>query len=194
MRHRSGKKSAPPQRARDQAPPATVGERARELLLRLETAAGNPVQTAEELDRMQGALERSGEREDMTERVRELCGAWSERALRGEHAQAWLVLVGGFDLKEHAERAAELAEDAALPPPLRERACRVLARLGGEGSVRALQCVLLSQAPPSLRAAAAEALAETGDRSVAPVLQSLLDEDLPRGVWNAVSEAADRLR
>lgn len=170
-------------------------QRVSELLLRLETSGPNPVQAAEEVDRMQAAVQRAGIAEEVLERVQSLCDAWSEIPLRGEQAQAWIVLVGAFDLKEHTERVAELAKEFSLPPPLRERAIRVLARLGGEEALSALQGVLLSgNNPASVRVAAAETLATTGERTLAPVLSSLLEEDLPRPVWNAVAEALERLR
>jgi len=193
-------RSRPPKKKSSNTPPRDGGpvgpeQRVSELLLRLETSGPNPVQAAEEVDRMQAAVQRAGIQEEVLERVQALCDAWSEIPLRGDQAQAWIVLVGAFDLKEHTERVAELAKEFSLAPPLRERAIRVLARLGGEEALSALQGVLLSgNNPASVRVAAAETLATTGDRTLAPLLASLLDEELPRPVWNAVAEALERLR
>ncbi|MFN3648070.1 MAG: HEAT repeat domain-containing protein [Armatimonadota bacterium] len=175
-------------------PPQDAPERARDLLLRLETGGPNPVNAAEELDRLQGRLERDGTLELFREHVAELADAWSETALRGERGRAWLTLVGAYDLKEHTLLVANLALDPGLPGPLRSQACHVLARLGGETASGALQQVLLSGGDAQVRAASAESLGLLRDRSVRPVLETLLEEDLPRNVWNAVSEAADRLR
>jgi HEAT repeat protein len=169
-------------------------ERAQSLLLRLETSGPNPRNAAEELDRLQARLERDGRLEEVRDRVEALCSAWAAAPLRGERAQAWLTLVGAFDLKEHTPEAAHIGEDNGLPTPLRVQSCRVLARLGGDEARRALQSILESRSDAQVRAAAAEALADLGDRGVRPVLEVLLEEDLPRPVWNAVSAALDRLR
>jgi len=183
-----------PRRGGELHEPRTAEERARDLLLRLETSGPNPQNAAEELDRLQGKLERDGQLEDFRDRVAELAGAWSGNSLRGERGQAWLTLVGGFDLKENVGRVAEIVEDPGLPTALRVHACRVLPTLKGEVAVRALQGVLLSRTDAQVRVAAADGLALIGDRSVAPVLEVMLDEDLPRNVWSAVSAAFDRLR
>lgn len=174
--------------------PRTAEERARDLLLRLETSGPKPVNAAEELDRLQGKLERDGLLDDFRERLAELADAWADSPLRGERAHAWLTLVGGFALREHLERVAELAEDPGLPTDIRIHACRVLPTFKSEAAVGALQAVLLSRSDPQIRVAAADGLALLGDRSVAPVLEALLEEDLPRPVWSAVSAAFDRLR
>jgi len=176
------------------APPQSPEERARGLLLRLETDGPNPVNAAEELDRLQGRLERDGLLSGIRERVVALCEAWSETLLRGERARVWLTLVGAFGVKEQAPATARVAEDAGLPAATRVQACRVLAGLKGETATRALQGVVLSNGDAAVRAAAAEALAEIGDRSVRPALEALLEEDLPRAVWTAVNTAVDRLR
>lgn len=192
-----GRKPPPPKKPRHGAEmhaPRTSEERARDLLLRLETSGPNPLNAAEELDRLQGKLERDGQLEDFRERVAELADAWSVSSLRGERAHAWLTLVGGFDLKEAVERVADLARDTGLHGALRIHACRVLPSLKGEVAVQALQTILLSRTDPQVRVAAADGLALLGDRSVAPVLEALLDEDLPKNVWSAVSGAFDRLR
>lgn len=183
-----------PRRGGELHEPRTAEERARDLLLRLETSGPNPKNAAEELDRLQGKLERDGQLDDFRERLAELADAWADGTLRGERAHAWLTLVGGFVLQENVERVASLAEDTGLHAPLRIHACQVLPSLKGEVAVRALQSVLLSRTDPLVRAAAADGLALLGDRSVAPVLATLLDEDLPRNVWSAVSGAFDRLR
>lgn len=191
------RKSGPSKNARrggELHEPRTAEERARDLLLRLETSGPKPVNAAEELDRLQGKLERDGLLEDFRDRVEELAAAWADNSLRGERAHAWLTLVGGFDLKEHVERVAELAEDSGLATDVRVHACRVLPSLKGEEAVRALQGVLLSRSEPQIRIAAADGLALLADRSVAPVLEALLEEDLPRNVWSAVSAAFDRVR
>jgi len=168
-------------------------ERAQGMLLRLETSGPNPVNAAEELDRLQGKLERDGELDPIRERVADLCDAWASTQLRGDRARAWLVLVGGFNLKEYLPDVAELARNTGLPAALRVPACHVLAHLGGEEATGALQEVLLARTDAQVRVAAAEALALLGDRSVRPVLEALLDEDLPQNVWSAVSHARDRL-
>jgi len=183
-----------PRRGGELHEPRTSEERARDLLLRLETSGPNPRNAAEELDRLQGKLERDGQLDDFRDRVAELAAAWSGNPLRGERGHAWLTLVGGFDLKENVSRVAELAEDPGLPTAIRVHACRVLPTLKGEVAVSALQGVLLSRTDAQVRVAAADGLALIGDRSVAPVLEVLLDEDLPRNVWSAVSAAFDRLR
>jgi hypothetical protein len=177
-----------------QQPPQGPEERAGSLLRRLETGGPNPVNAAEEIDRLQGRLERDGRLPWLREQVRELCDAWAAAPLRGDRAHAWLVLAGGFGFGDLAPRAASVAEDSGLPAPLRVRACRVLASLGGEEAVAALQAVLLSATDAQVRAAAADALAELGDRSVRPVLEALLEEDLPPAVWNSVTAALERLR
>lgn len=195
MRHpkkqgkRAGKGGKP---AEERAPQGPV-ERAHELLARLESGGPNPVNAAEELDRLQAGLGRHGELDSFREQVREFCAAWADTPLRGDQGHAWLVLVGGYGLKEQAPRAAALATDPGLPTPLRMRACRVLSSFGGEEAVDALQAVLLSSADPQLRATAAESLTDLGDASVRPVLEALLEEDLPRPVWTAVTAALNRL-
>jgi hypothetical protein len=169
-------------------------ERARNLLLRLEADGVNPVQAAEELDRLQGALERAGKLQVLTEALQQLCDAWAEGNLRGDRGRAWLVLVGAFGFAEHVGRVGEIAWDSGLTPALRIPALRALARFKGEEAVRVLQAVLLSRSDAQVRATAAEGLADIGDRSVRPVLEELLEEELPRNVWNAVNGAVDRLR
>src|SRR5688572_560752 len=169
-------------------------DRANSLLLRLETGGPNPVNAAEELDRLQGRLQRDDRLDALRPRIADLCAAWAGTPLRGERGRAWLTLVGAFGLKEHAGHTADLAREPGLPPALRMHACRVLPVLGGEDAGLALQAVLLANTDAQVRAAAAEALADLGDRSAAPILQALLEEDLPRGLWSAVSAAADRLR
>lgn len=175
-------------------PPQDALERARSLLLRLETSGPNPANAAEELDRLQGKLEREGMLEAFTEHVSDLCSAWAETPLRGERARAWLTLVGAFNRTEHTAGVAELAENTGLPAPLRGQACQVLSRLGGPEAATTLQRVLLSNTDAQVRTAAADGLAQLRDRSVRPTLEALLEEDLPRNVWNAVNEALDRLR
>jgi HEAT repeat protein len=172
----------------------SLEERAEELLHRLESDGQNLLNAAEELDRLQGALERAGALGGVAARVAELCDGWAEESLRGDRARAWLTLVGAFDLKEHSVQTAELAENPGLPAPLRRHACQVLPRLGGEVAGRALQTVLRSNTDPQVRAAAAEALADLGDRSARPVMETLLEAEIPRDVWTAVSAALDRLR
>ena len=63
--------SAAPQKQRAQS----LEERAEELLQRLETGGQNPVQAAEELDRLQAALERSGALDHVRERIEALADA-----------------------------------------------------------------------------------------------------------------------
>jgi HEAT repeat protein len=184
------KPPAKPDRPQERSPE----ERARNLLLRLETDGPNPVQAAEELDRLQPALQRAGRVDRMREAVSDLVEAWSEHALRGDRARAWLVLVGSFGLAEHVEGVAELVEDAGLPAPLRMAGARALAGFKEATAVQALLRVTLSRGDAQVRAAAAEALAVIGDRAVRPQLEPLLDEDLPRGLWNTVSATVDRLR
>jgi HEAT repeat protein len=180
-------------------PPSGAGGpsvRADELLRRLETNGVNPVQAAEELDRLQPSLARAGADAEVRDRVADLCAAWAADAaatLRGDRARAWLVLVGAFSFPEHAEEVASLARDSGLPARLRIQAFRALAALDPAAASPVLQEVLLSPADPAVRAAAAEALVDTGDRTARPVLEALLDEDLPRSLWQAVSQAADRL-
>ncbi|MGV3721403.1 MAG: HEAT repeat domain-containing protein [Actinomycetota bacterium] len=174
--------------------PRTGEERARDLLLRLETNGPKLQNAAEEIDRLQGRLERDGLLASFRERVAELADAWSGGPLRGDRAHAWLVLVGAFGLEEQVEIVAALAADTGLPTAIRVHACRVLPRFAGETSVSTLQEVLLSRSDPQVRAAAADGLAELRDRSVAPVLAALLEEELPKNVWAAVSAAYDRVR
>jgi hypothetical protein len=189
---KSGKRAAAPSQPGAQG----GGQRADEMLRRLETDGPNPLQAAEELDRLQAALERAGRLAEVRESVRDLCDAWAETPgrLRGDHARAWLTLVGAFDLKEHAAGVGRLAENPGLPAALRVHACRILPRLGGDEARRLLQAVLLSTSEDPVRAAAAEALGDLGDRSARPVLEALLEEDLPRSLWTAASAALDRLR
>jgi HEAT repeat protein len=186
-RGKQGGKSEPP------APQGPV-ERARSLLLRLETGGHKPVNAAEELDRLQARLERDEKLEPLVEEIRSLCDAWSETPLRGERGHAWLTLVGGFGLDEHLERVTEILLDAGQAGPLRVHACRVLPQLDRAAAAEPLQDVLLNTRDAQVRAAAAEALGELGDREARPVLEALLDEDLPRPVWEAVSAALDRLQ
>lgn len=162
-------------------------------MLRLETAGPNPVQAAEELDRLQAALSRDGAAAPVAERVADLCAAWATPALRGERARAWLVLVGAFGLEEHAPLAAALAEDPGLPPALRVGACRVLGRLGGPAAAVTLPAVARSRSEAGVRVAAVEALMELRDPAHRPVLEALLEEDLPRPLWNAVAAALERV-
>ena len=171
-----------------------VEGRAQSLLLRLETDGVHLLQAAEELDRLQAALERAGKQEDVRERLDDLCMAWAELPLRGDRADAWLTLVGALDLKEHAPRVAEIVANAGLPAPLRIRALRTLPRVGGEDAVPTLHAVLVAKGDPQVRAAAAEALAELRHRPSRPVLEALLEEDLPRNVYTAAGAALDRLR
>lgn len=169
-------------------------ERARNLILRLETDGPNPVQAAEELDRLQPALQRAERLDRITEQVADLCDAWTETSLRGDRGRAWLVLVGGFGLEEHVSQVADLVQDTGLPAVLRIAAARTLTRFRDDEAVQALLEVVLSRTDAQVRAAAAEALAVLGDRSVRPRLEPLLEEDLPRNVYQAVSAAVDRLR
>jgi hypothetical protein len=168
-------------------------ERAATLLLRLETSGPNPVQAAEELDRLQGALRRAERLEPLRERVADLAAAWAQGPLRGERGRAWLTLVGAFGLSEHGESVARLAADPGLPAALRIPACRVLAQLRAPEAAGALLEVAGSRAEPAVRAAAVEGLMDLGDSSVRPTLQALLDQDLPRPLWVAVNAALDRL-
>lgn len=174
--------------------PRTGEERARDLLLRLETNGQKLQNAAEEIDRLQGRLERDGLLDAFRERVAELADAWSGGPLRGERAHAWLTLVGAFGLEEHAEAVAGLAADPGLPTAIRVHACRVLPRFPGEATVATFQQVLLSRSDPQVRAAAADGLAELRDRSTAPMLAALLEEELPKNVWAAVSAAHDRVK
>lgn len=190
MRPPKKKQSPNPARPPERSPE----ERARNLLIRLETDGPNPVQAAEELDRLQPALERSGRRESVREAVAELCAAWAEGSLRGDRGRAWLVLAGSFGLIEHAERAAEILTDPGLPAPLRIAAAQALTGLRSPDGVEALARVTVERGDLQVRTAAAEALAVVGDRSLRPRLEALLDEDLPRGLWNTVSATLDRLR
>ena len=187
-------KSNRPTQQPDRPAERSPEERARNLLLRLETDGPNPVQAAEELDRLQPSLQRSEKLEAVRESVADLCEAWSTHTLRGERARAWLVLVGGYRLEEHLWQVAELVQDAGLPAPLRIAAARTLTGLRGEEAVQALLPVVLSRGDAQVRAAAAEALAELGDSSIHGELAALLEEDLPRPVYQAVSAAVDRLR
>jgi hypothetical protein len=174
--------------------PRTGEERARDLLLRLETNGLKLQNAAEEIDRLQGRLERDGLLEDFRERVAELADAWSAGQLRGDRAHAWLTLVGAFGLEEHADLVASLAADTGLPTAVRVHACRVLPRFPSSDTVATFQEVLLSRSDPQVRAAAADGLAELRDRSTAPMLAALLEEELPKNVWAAVSAAYDRVR
>jgi hypothetical protein len=194
------RKSKPPRRkpAAERGPsarPQTAGGRVEELLARLEGGGPNPLQAAEELDRLQASAERAGTHTALRERVAALCDRWAAEpgSLRGDRARAWLTLAGAFDLKAHAEAAAELAAQTGLPAPVRAHACRVLPRLGGGVAAAALQSVLLSNTDAAVRGAAAEALGELGAPGTRPVLEALLEEDLPRPLWNAVSAALDRV-
>jgi hypothetical protein len=173
----------------------TVGPRERALtfLERLQSGGPNPVNAAEELDRLQPSLARLEAGDWTRERVAELAGAWRETELRGERLEAWLALIGAFSLTEFGEEAAAKAEDTALPPGLRVRACFVARRLLGAESAAPLARVLGSKTDPRVRQAAAEALGDLGDPGVMPLLEALLEEDLPRDLWNAVSAAAERL-
>jgi HEAT repeat protein len=184
------KPSSQPDRPQERSPE----ERARNLLLRLETDGPNPVQAAEELDRLQPSLARAARLDRVREAVSDLVEAWSENALRGDRARAWLVLVGGFGLAEHVTGVAELVEDPGLPAPLRMAAARALGGFKDATAVQALLRVTLARGDAQVRAATAEGLAVIGDRSVRPDLEPLLDEDLPRGLWNTVSATVDRLR
>ncbi len=188
-----GKKPAA-SRPQSSSGPVSGVERAGTLLERLRSGGPNPVQAAEELDRLQAALQRQGELESVREDAADVAVSWLSEPLRGDRAHAWLVLVGGFGLEELAPQAAALAADSGLAVPLRARACRVLGALGGEEATAALQAVLLAPGDAQLRAHAAEALAEARDLSALPVLEALLEEDLPRSLWTAVSAALERLR
>ena len=192
---RDKRKTGQPSRGASSESSRTPGVegRAQSLLLRLETDGVNLLQAAEELDRLQAALERAGKLEEVRERLDELCMAWSEGPLRGDRADAWLTLVGTLDLKEHAPRVAEMVSNAGLPAPLRIRALRTLPRVGGEDAAATLRSVLVARGDPQVRVAAAEALAELRHRPSRPVLEALLEEDLPRNVYTAVGAALDRL-
>lgn len=190
MRPPKKKQSAKPDRPAERSPE----ERARNLLIRLETDGPNPVQAAEELDRLQPALERAGRLAPAREAVAELCDAWAEHSLRSDRGRAWLVLVGSFGLVEHVERVGEILQDTGMPTPLRMAAARALTGLRGPEAVEALLAVTLARGDTQVRTAAAEALALVGDRSLRPQLEPLLDEDLPGSLWNTVSATLDRLR
>lgn len=174
--------------------PEGPAERAESFLLRLKSSGPNPVRAAEELDRLQARLGELGKLDDVRAQVAALCREWGDTSLRGERGQAWLVLVGAFDLKEFAPDTARIARDAGLPAPLRIGACRALPRLGGSEAAPALTSVVLTRTDPQVRAAAAEAIADLGDRSARPALEALLEEELPRGLWTAIGAAVARLR
>jgi len=174
--------------------PRTGDERARDLLVRLETNGPKLQNAAEEIDRLQGRLQRDGLLDEFRERVAELTDAWSGTPLRGDRAHAWLTLVGAFGIEAQADTVAALAADTGLPTAIRVHACRVLPRFPGDATTAVLQHVLLSRSDPQIRAAAADGLAEVRDRSTAPMLAALLQEDLPKNVWAAVSAAHDRVR
>jgi HEAT repeat protein len=173
-------------------------QRARDLLLRLETDGPRPLNAAEELDRLLGRKDRDEaldlEADPTRERAEALCAAWSRPLPRAERADAWLTLVGALNLKEHVPEVAAVLEDGGRPAPQRARACRVLARLRGRAAREALRRVTVAKTDPVVRAAAIEALGECGDREARPLLVALLEEDVPRGVWNAASAALERLR
>ncbi len=173
----------------------TIGprERALSFLERLQSGGPKPINAAEELDRLQPSLARMDAGDWLRERVAELAEAWRETDLRGERLEAWLALVGAFDLTEFGDEAAEKAENTALPPATRIRACFVARRLLGVEAAGPLARILGSKTDARVRQAAAEALGDLGDRTVRPLLEALLDEDLPRDLWNAVSAAAERL-
>jgi hypothetical protein len=184
-------KPSPAQAARSAAGPE---ERAHELLERLRTGGPNPVNAAEELDRLQASLGRAECLEEFRERVADLCMDWSEEPIRGDRGRAWLVLAGGYGLSEHASQAAALAADAGATPDLRIAALRALPALDRTAAAETAEAVLASRTVAHVRTAAAELLAETGTREALPLLQALLDEELPRPLWNAIAAAADRLR
>src|SRR5579862_6478174 len=143
MQKRKPIRSAKPTRTNSPGPradhvPQTAVERAQSLLLRLETGGPNLVRAAEELDRLQGVLAREERLEDIRERVSDLCEAWQENALRGEQARAWLVLAGGFGLRELEAAVVRLVRDAGQPAPLRSLSCEVLASFGSSTAGLAL--------------------------------------------------------
>src|SRR5688572_2340976 len=162
-------------------------ERALTFLERLQTGGPKPVNAAEELDRLQPSLARMDAGDWLRDRVAELAEAWRETDLRGERLEAWLTLIGAFDLTEFGEDAAAKAENPGLPSPIRIRACFVTRRLLGGESAEPLARVLGSKTDARVRQAAAEALADLGDPSLRPLFDALLEEDLPRDLWNAVS-------
>lgn len=174
--------------------PRGVGERAAELVLRLETASDHLQTAAEELDRIQARLRENEQLDPVRQRLADLCEAWKHLPLRGDRGHAWLTLVGAFDLKEHTQAVADLAGAVGLPAPLRAHACRILPRLGGDTARDALLAVVTARTEPQIRIPAAEALAELRDRTIRPQLEALLEDDLPRTVWTAVSATVDRLR
>ena len=171
-------------------------QRARDLLLRLETDGPRPLNAAEELDRLLGRKDRDlpPDADPVRERTEALCAAWAAPLPRGERADAWLTLVGTLDLKEHAAQVAALLEDAGRPAPQRARACRVLSRLRGRVAREALRRVAVARTDLAVRTAAIEALGECGSAEDRALLTALLEEELPRPVWNAASAALDRLR
>lgn len=175
--------------------PGTVGPRDRALsfLERLQSGGPNPLNAAEELDRLQPSLARLEAGDWLTNRVAELVEAWRETDLRGDRLDAWLALIGAFGLSEYGEDAAARAEDPALPPAIRIRACFVARRLLGGEAAAPLARILGSKTDARVRQAAAEALGDLGDCSVRPLMEALLEEDLPRDLWNAVSAATERL-
>jgi HEAT repeat protein len=173
----------------------TVGPRERALtfLERLQSGGPNPVNAAEELDRLQPSLARMDAGDWLRDQVLELAEAWRETDLRGDRLEAWLALIGAFDLTEFGGDAAAKAESPALPPQLRIRACFVARRLLGTEAAEPLARVLGSMTDARVRQAAAEALGDLADPSLRPLFEALLDEELPRDLWNAVSAAAERL-
>jgi hypothetical protein len=183
--------TAPAHAARPAAGPE---ERAQELLERLRTGGPNPVNAAEELDRLQASLGRAERLDEFREQVADLCMEWSEGPLRGEKSRAWLILAGGYGLSEHSRKAAAIGEDPGSTPKLRIAALRALAVLDRTAAPSVAERVLASRADAQVRTAAAELLAEAGAREALPLLQRLLEEELPRPLWNAVAAAADRLR
>ncbi|MCC2671951.1 MAG: hypothetical protein K0Q72_4422 [Armatimonadetes bacterium] len=191
---RKGTSRSKPTRGAGTHEPRTAEQRGDDLLLRLETNGVKLQNAAEELDRLHARLARDGRAGDLRERVADLAMAWADTPLRGDRGQAWLTLVGAFQLDEHVEQVGGIAADSGLPTALRVHACRTLTGFRGEQVVSALQKTLLAPTDPQVRAAAADSLAVVGDRSVAPVLEALLEEDLPKTVWAAVSAARERLR
>ena len=193
---RGGPKKSNKRSGAHKAEAGTIGprERASTFLERLQSGGPNPVNAAEELDRLQPSLARLEAGDWLKERVTELVDAWRETDLRGERLEAWLALIGAFDLVEFGDEAAAKAEDTAVPPHLRARACFVARRLLDADAAAPLARILGSNTDARVRQAAAEALGDLGDGSVRPLLEALLEEDLPRGLWNAVSAALERLR
>jgi hypothetical protein len=189
---RSAQKKTKKPRKDGSTPQRDPSERVEELFDRIERGV-KPLPAAEELDRLQPALQRSALLDSVRDDVRDFClDALEESRLEGENLRAWLTLVGGFALVEHGDTVAGIMLRDGLHAPVRIHACRIAAALGGS-ALEALPAVLLSDTDTQVRRAAAETLGETASSTYRPVLEALLEEDLPAELWRAVSGALERL-